>query len=241
EGSRCAVPPWNPDQTPKDDFGWLVLGLTKSVLCYSPAIRLHGIGKMIRISLIFSVWTWLVLPSTAHAQDATYDMMLNYSLMEQSRCNGGGGNWTGMTCSGSSGGSGGLTEEDLEALQETIGAWHQREMRKATCLMIVAATRTLEDLGQRMRQHVAEFRPPELHIFQENPRSFLLTHGYTRMLIGHSLDQRIRRGEVPRNSMCWNIDYAEKHYKVVASGARTGASGYDWTGDMDVISALQGR
>jgi len=180
----------------------------------------------------------------ASAQN-TYDTLLNTSLMESSRCSGRGGNWSGMTCSGGSGGSGGFTDADLVALQEAIGTWHKSEMRKATCLMKVSAKRTLEELGEVLRQHIATFQPPEIHIFQESPQSFLLTHGYTRMLIGHSLSQRVRRGEIPRTASCSNIDYAERRYKVIASGVQRGTagqiSGFEWAGDANVVAALLGR
>ncbi|WP_299673547.1 hypothetical protein [uncultured Roseobacter sp.] len=193
------------------------------------------------------------LSGMASAQGSTYDSLLNFSLMEQSRCSGRGGSWTGMTCSGGSAGSGGFTREDLEAIQNAIGAWHQSEMRKATCLMIVDVERTPALMSQALSAHVADFRPREIHIFREVNNRYhrdgtgplVLTHGYTRMLIGHSLQQRIRRGEIPRTASCKNIDYAEKYFKLVASGVQTGGAGqpvrYELTGDPGLIAALVSR
>ncbi|MEP2641381.1 MULTISPECIES: hypothetical protein [Roseobacteraceae] len=201
-------------------------------------------------------WGWVLailvsggLGADVRAQSA-YDTMLNYSLMEESRCAGGGGAWSGMTCSGGSSG-GGLTSEDLTALGNAIGSWHQKEMRKATCLMIVEVARDAKEFAALMVAHVGAYNPPEIHVFREYGRyhrngggPLLLTHGYTQMLIGHSLDNRIRRGEIPRSARCTNIDYAEKQFKLVASATRTVSPTqqvvYALSGDQAEIAQIVG-
>ncbi len=199
----------------------------------------------------FLVLANLCLCSTALAQ-STYDTLLNFSLMEESRCGGRGGSWSGMTCSGGNGGSGSLTREDLEALQNAINTWHRSEMRKATCLMIVAVDKEPRQFAQKMSAHVSQYQPQEIHIFREYGRyhrngtgPLLLTHGFTRILIGSSLDQRIRRGEVPRNARCTNIEYVEKNFKLVASAQRqvmpTQDVRYELSGDVAVINQIVGQ
>lgn len=180
---------------------------------------------------------WL---SEAQAQDPSFDILMNRLIMDQSYCYGNGGDWTGMSCQGGTSG-GGMTTEEWSELAREIEAWHHSQMRKATCLLIVSAKRTPEELGAVMREHVAQYRPEELHIFQENPNSFLLTHGYTMVLIGNSINQRIRRGELPMNASCTKIDYAEKHFRPIAGGKRTGTTGYEWIGQTEFLSRFTGN